>query len=163
MADDALKSFVILRRNGWRTMDALHTSAKRSIEVSSRMTDVRWVRSYVLTEPDGGVGTVCHYRASGPEAIRDHAAEVGIPVDDIIEVAELVVLLPDAEVELTGRERQILGLLAEGMRNRDIADDLVLSVRTIDHHVASIMRKLRARNRGAAVVEARRRGLLSLR
>ena len=127
------------------------------------MGDVRWVRSYVLAEPDGGVGTVCHYRASGPEAIREHAARTEIPVDDIIEVSELVVLLPDESNDLTSREREVLELVAEGIRNRDIAEKLVVSVRTVDHHVSAIMRKLRARSRGAAVVEARRRGLLASR
>ena len=163
MRDKSLKSYVILRRSGWPTLDALHTAARRSLEVSSRMVDVSWVRSYVLNEPDGRVGTVCHYRASGPDAVRVHAAEVGIPVDDIIEVGELVVLQPDDVTELTSREREVLGLVAEGMRNRDIAERLVLSVRTVDHHVAAILRKLRAPSRVAAVVEARRQGLLATR
>jgi len=161
--DRPLKSYVILRRNGWPSTDALRTSAARSLEEAAKMGDVRWVRSYVLAEPDGGVGTVCHYRASGPEAIREHAARTEIPVDDIIEVSELVVLLPDEPNDLTSREREVLELVAEGIRNRDIAEKLVVSVRTVDHHVSAIMRKLRARSRGAAVVEARRRGLLASR
>jgi len=161
--DENLKSYVILRRRGWPSRDALHTSAKRSLEVSTQMGDVRWVRSYVLAEPDGLVGTVCHYRASGPDAIREHAKRTEIPVDDIVEVSELVVLLPDDCADLTRREREVLGLVAEGLRNRDIAERLVLSVRTVDHHVSAIMRKLCAGNRGAAVVEARRRGLLAAR
>ena len=163
MSEKSLKSYVILRRSGWPTLDALHTAAKRSLEVSTHMDDVSWVRSYVLNEPDGSIGTVCHYRASGPEAIRIHAAQVGIPVDDIIEVGELVVLQPDDMTELTSREREVLGLVAEGMRNRDIAERLVLSVRTVDHHVAAILRKLCAPSRVAAVVEARRQGLLAAR
>jgi DNA-binding CsgD family transcriptional regulator len=141
----------------------LHASAKRSLEVSAQMGDVRWVRSYVLTESDGKVGTVCHYRASGPEAIWEHAKRVEIPVDDIVEVAELVVIQPDDYADLTHREREVLGFVAEGMRNRDIAERLVLSVRTVDHHVSAIMRKLGTGSRGAAVVEARRRGLLGTR
>ena len=162
MGDRDLKSYVILRRSGWPSPESLRVSAKRSLEVSQRMGDVRWVRSYVLAEPDGRVGTVCHYRASGPDAIREHAARTEIPVDDIVEVSELVVLLPD-EDDLTSREREVLMLVAEGMRNRDIAEKLVVSVRTIDHHVSAIMRKLQTSTRGAAVVEARRRGLLAAR
>jgi DNA-binding CsgD family transcriptional regulator len=163
MHEKRLKSYVILRRRGWPSLDALHASAKRSLEVSTLMADVTWVRSYVLNEPDGWVGTVCHYRASGPDAIRAHAEQVGIPVDDIVEVGELVVLQPDDVSELTSREREVLGLVAEGLRNRDIAERLVLSVRTVDHHVSAIMRKLRAGSRVAAVVEARRQGLLAAR
>lgn len=161
MKDENLGSYVILRRSGWPSLDALRASAKRSLEVSTLMDDLRWVRSYVLAESDGRIGTVCHYRASGPEAIREHAKQVEIPVDDIIEVAELVVLLPDEFADLTRRECEVLALVAEGMRNRDIAERLVLSVRTVDHHVSAILRKLRAGSRGAAVVEARRRGLLA--
>ena len=163
MSGENLRSYVILRRRGWPSLDALHASAKRSVEVSNLMGDVSWVRSYVLNEPDGRVGTVCHYRASGPDTIRAHAERVGIPVDDVVEVGELVVLQPDDVSLLTSREREVLGLVAEGMRNRDIAERLVLSVRTVDHHVAAIRRKLRARTRVAAVAEARRRGLLAAR
>jgi DNA-binding CsgD family transcriptional regulator len=159
MSEQALKSYVILRRAGWPSTAALRVSAERSLEEAAKMGDVRWVRSYVLAEPDGRIGTVCHYRASSVDAIREHAARTEIPVDDIVEVADLVVLLPDEWVELTSREHEVLELVAEGMRNRDIAERLVVSVRTVDHHVSAIMRKLRARTRGAAVVEARRRGL----
>jgi DNA-binding NarL/FixJ family response regulator len=163
MSEPALKSYVILRRAGWPSAEALSVSAKRSREEAARMGDVRWVRSYVLAEPDGRVGTVCHYRASSPDAIREHAARTEIPVDDIIEVSDLVVLLPDETIELTDRERDVLELVAEGMRNRDIAQTLSVSARTVDHHVAAIMRKLRSHTRGAAVVEARRRGVLPTR
>ncbi len=160
---EALRSYVILRRRGWPSTDALARSAKRSLEVAAVMGDVRWVRSYVLSEPDGWVGTVCHYRASSEDAIREHARRVKIPIDDVIEVSDLIVLLPDSLDDLTSREREVLALLGEGMRNREIAEKLVLSVRTVDHHVSAIMRKLRTSTRGAAVVEARRRGLLATR
>ena len=163
MGDETLGSYVILRRNGWPHTAAMQTSAKKSIEVAAKMGDVRWVRSYILVESDGRVGSVCHYRASSEEAIREHARRAGLPVDDIIEVSELVVMLPDSTADLTDREREVLGLVADGMRNREIAEKLVVSVRTVDHHVSAILKKLRSRSRGAAVVEARRRGLLGTR
>jgi DNA-binding NarL/FixJ family response regulator len=58
------------------------------------------------------------------------------------------------------RETEVLGLLADGLRNADIAARLVLSRRTVDHHVASFLRKLDARTRGEAVAAAVRLGVL---
>jgi thiamine biosynthesis protein ThiC len=57
--------------------------------------DIRWIRSYVLPESDGGVGTVCIYQASSPEKIREHADRAGLPVDEIVEVVDTVILRPD--------------------------------------------------------------------
>lgn len=57
--------------------------------------DVRWIRSYVLAETNGGVGTVCVYQASSPEAIRAHAERAGLPVDEIVAVADTVIVRPD--------------------------------------------------------------------
>jgi DNA-binding CsgD family transcriptional regulator/tetratricopeptide (TPR) repeat protein len=61
---------------------------------------------------------------------------------------------------LTTRELEVLGLLASGLRNADIAERLVLSRKTVDHHVSAILRKLEVRTRGQAVAEAAKRGLL---
>ena len=52
--------------------------------------DVRWIRSYVLEEGGGSVGTVCIYEATSPEAIRKHASLADLPVDEIIAVADTV-------------------------------------------------------------------------
>ena len=57
--------------------------------------DIRWIRSYVVHEADGGLGTFCIYQASSPEKIREHAARAGIPASDILEVAETVLVRPD--------------------------------------------------------------------
>ena len=90
-----METYVILRRNGWRTADDL-AAAERSIAEGDRMPDdVAWIRSYVLDEQDGTVGTVCIYQASGPEAIRRHAAAADLPVDEIVKVADTVVVRPD--------------------------------------------------------------------
>ncbi|HWM12654.1 MAG TPA: AAA family ATPase [Solirubrobacteraceae bacterium] len=63
---------------------------------------------------------------------------------------------------LTARELDVLALVADGLRNRDIAERLVLSTKTVEHHVASIRAKLGARTRGEAGARAVRQGLLSL-
>ena len=57
--------------------------------------DVAWIRSYILHERDGTVGTVCVYQASSPEAIRAHARVANLPVDEIVEVADTVIVRLD--------------------------------------------------------------------
>ena len=91
-----MDTYVILRRNGWRTADDLKEAAARSAAEGDEMPDdIAWIRSYVLAEQDGTVGTVCIYQASSPEAIREHASRAGLPVDEIIAVADLVLVRPD--------------------------------------------------------------------
>jgi Nickel responsive protein SCO4226-like len=94
--DVELKTYVILRRSGWRSRSELEEATERAIAVGERMVDdVRWIRSYVLAETDGSVGAVCVYEAASPEAIRLHARRAAFPVDEIIGVAETLVVHPD--------------------------------------------------------------------
>ena len=94
-----METYVILRRDGWRTPDELQQAAARSMAEGDRMPDdIRWIRSYVLAEADGGLGTVCVYEASSPDAIRSHAYRAGLPVDEIIAVADTVIVRPDPAV-----------------------------------------------------------------
>jgi DNA-binding CsgD family transcriptional regulator/tetratricopeptide (TPR) repeat protein len=60
---------------------------------------------------------------------------------------------------LTGREVEVALLLTEGLRNAQIAERLVVSQKTVDHHVSAVLRKLDARSRGEAAAVARRLGL----
>jgi DNA-binding NarL/FixJ family response regulator len=62
----------------------------------------------------------------------------------------------DPLVELTPREREVLALLADGMRNREIAERLVVSETTVKTHVRHILEKLHLRNRSEAAVFAAR-------
>src|SRR5690349_8329828 len=92
----ALETYVIVRRNGWRTADELQQAAERStVEGDAMPDDIRWIRSYVLAETDGSLGTVCIYQASSPEAIRRHAYAAGLPVDEIVAVADTVIVRAD--------------------------------------------------------------------
>ena len=91
--------YVILRRSAWRSPEELGEAAGRSKQVADEQMsdDVRWIRSYVLEEGGGSVGTVCIYQASSPEAIRKHASVADLPVDEIIAVADTVVIRPDPQ------------------------------------------------------------------
>lgn len=92
-----METYVILRRHGWRTPQDLEQAAARSKQVGDEEMpdDIRWIRSYVLEEDGGSVGTVCIYQASSLEAIRDHAARADLPVDEIIRVADTVIVRDD--------------------------------------------------------------------
>ena len=59
--------------------------------------DIRWIRSYVICEPDGRLGTVCVYQASSPEAIREHARRARMTADEIVRVADTVVVRADPQ------------------------------------------------------------------
>jgi hypothetical protein len=91
-----MDTYVILRRSGWRSPEELGRAAERSTAQGDKMADdVRWIRSYVLEEGEGAVGTVCIYQASSPEAIRAHAGAADLPVDEIVRVADTVVVRED--------------------------------------------------------------------
>ena len=92
-----MQTYVILRRGGWRSPDELKEAAARSSKVGDEemSDDIRWIRSYVMPESDGGLGTVCIYQASSPEKIREHAERADLPVDEIIPVADTVKVRDD--------------------------------------------------------------------
>jgi Nickel responsive protein SCO4226-like len=94
-----MNTYAILRRGGWRSPQDLEAAAARSAKVGDEEMpdDIRWIRSYVLEEGGGSVGTFCVYQASSPEAIRDHAARADLPVDEIIPIADTVLVRPDPE------------------------------------------------------------------
>jgi hypothetical protein len=93
-----METYLILRRGGWRTPEELQAAAARSsAEGDKAPDDIRWIRSYVLAETSGELGTVCIYQASSPEAIRSHAYRAGLPVDEIVAVADTVVVRPDPQ------------------------------------------------------------------
>jgi len=92
-----MELYAILRRNGWASGGDLEKAAARSTQVGDEemSADIRWIRSYVLDEGGGSVGTVCIYQASSPEAIRTHAERADLPVDEIVRIADTVVVRPD--------------------------------------------------------------------
>jgi hypothetical protein len=92
-----MNQYAILRRSGWKSGGDLEQAAARSTKVGDEEMpqDIRWIRSYVLDEGSGEVGTVCIYGASSPEAIREHAQRADLPVDEIIPIADTVIVRED--------------------------------------------------------------------
>jgi Nickel responsive protein SCO4226-like len=96
-----MKTYVIRREQAWASPAELEATAARSKDVaeSDFPQEISWIRSYVIAEPGGTLGTVCIYQASGPDAVREHAKRVDMPADEILEVADTVVIRPDPEPE----------------------------------------------------------------
>jgi hypothetical protein len=94
-----MNMYAILRRAGWSDEDSLRAAAERSALVDGEMPDdIAWIRSYIIQDARDTLGTICIYQATSPEAIREHAARVGMPADEILAVADVVVIRPDPEV-----------------------------------------------------------------
>jgi Protein of unknown function (DUF4242) len=93
-----MELYAVLQRSAWRCRGDLQQAVDRSVETVREVTadDIRWLQCYVLKELDGTLGTVCVYAARSPEAIRKHAARIEMPVDEIVSIAETIVISPDA-------------------------------------------------------------------
>jgi len=91
-----MKLYAIRRRGHW-TPDGVQAAAERSLHVGDgeMSEDIRWIRSYVVHEPDGSLGSICIYEASSPEKIREHALRSDMPATEIFEVAETVIIRSD--------------------------------------------------------------------
>jgi hypothetical protein len=89
--------YAIRRPSGWRTPEQLQAAAARSKHVGDEemSSDIRWIRSYVVRERDGGLGTICIYQASSPDKIREHATRADIPATDIFDIVDTVIVRPD--------------------------------------------------------------------
>src|SRR5687767_14016375 len=94
--ESIVELYGIRRRNAWATPEDLQATAAHSTEEGDKDgSGVRWIRSYVLAEESGELGTFCVYEADSPEAIRAHAAASDMPADEIVPVADTVVVRPD--------------------------------------------------------------------
>jgi hypothetical protein len=92
-----MQTYVILRRGAWDSEPELEAAAALSRQVADDDMDnrVRWIRSYVLEEEDGTLGTVCIYQAEDEDAIMEHAQRAELPADEIIPVANTVIIRDD--------------------------------------------------------------------
>ena len=94
-----MDTYVILRRSAWQSPEELEVAAGRSKQVGDdeMSDDVRWIRSYVLEEDGGSVGTVCIYQGTSAEKIREHAQRADLAADEVIKVADTVLVRPDPQ------------------------------------------------------------------
>ena len=92
-----MQTYIIRRRNAWKNAEELEATADLSLKIGNdEMADqIKWIRSYVVEEDDGTLGTVCIYQAASEEAIRDHAARVGMPASEITPAPKTVVIRED--------------------------------------------------------------------
>ena len=91
-----MQLYGIARRNGWASAQDLQAAAARSTEEGDKDgSGVRWIRSYVLAEESGELGTFCIYEADSPEALRAHARASDMPADEVVPIADTVIVRPD--------------------------------------------------------------------
>ena len=94
-----MNTYVIRREKAWQSTEELEATAERSKQVAEDdfPDDIRWIRSYVIKEDGGTLGTVCIYQATDIDAVRAHAKRVDMPADEVLEVADTVIIRPDPE------------------------------------------------------------------
>src|SRR3954467_4380899 len=98
-----MNTYVIRREQAWQSPEELEETAGRSKQVAEDdfPDDIRWIRSYVISEEGGTLGTVCIYQATDIDAVRAHAKRVDMPADEVLEVADTVIIRPDPEPAAT--------------------------------------------------------------
>lgn len=92
-----MNTYIIRRQNAWLTETDLERAAGRSARVGDHEMPerVRWIRSYIVEERDGKLGSVCIYQAVDIEALREHAERSGMPCDQVIPVRTTAIVRPD--------------------------------------------------------------------
>lgn len=92
-----MQLYIIRRPSAWASVAELEKAGKVSALIGNEeMPDrIRWIRSYVVQEPDGRIGTFCVYEASDGDAIREHARRVGMPGEEFYPIVDTVILQPD--------------------------------------------------------------------
>jgi hypothetical protein len=92
-----MQTYMILRRSAWESAEDLEAA----LDLAARVADeelpdqVKWIRSYVLDEEDGTLGTMCIYQAIDEDAILEHAQRAEIPADEVTPVINTVVVRDD--------------------------------------------------------------------
>ena len=92
-----MNTYLIRREKAWKSPEELEQTAARSKEVAEDEfpDDISWIRSYVIAEDGGTLGTVCVYQATDVEAVLKHAKRVDMPADEVLEDADVDVIRPE--------------------------------------------------------------------
>jgi hypothetical protein len=92
-----MQTYVILRRSAWESNEDLEAALDLSARVGDEdlQDQVKWIRSYVLDEEDGTLGTICIYQAIDEDAIMEHAQRAEIPADEVTPVINTVIVRDD--------------------------------------------------------------------
>jgi hypothetical protein len=92
-----MNTYVIRRRAGWDSAAKLQEAAERSRQVGDEGMgdDIRWIRSYVVEEEGGTLGTICIYQGSSADKVVEHATRAGLPADEVLKVLDTVLVRPD--------------------------------------------------------------------
>ncbi len=92
-----MQLYVIRHPSAWASLAELEVAGAKSARIGNEeMPDrVRWIRSYVVHEADGRIGTFCILEAENGEAIRERARRVGMPGEEFYPVATTVIVRPD--------------------------------------------------------------------
>ena len=97
--------YVIRRPSAWADLAELKVAGEKSARIGNEMADqVRWIRTYVVREPDGRIGTFCVYEARDGASIREHARRVGMPGEEFYPVETTVVMRADPVQKLAAAE-----------------------------------------------------------
>jgi sporulation protein YlmC with PRC-barrel domain len=96
-----MNTYAIRRERAWESPAELEKTAERSKQVAADEfpDDIAWMRSYVIKEDGGTLGTICIYEASSVDKVREHAKRVDMPADEILEIADTVIIRPDRQPE----------------------------------------------------------------
>jgi hypothetical protein len=92
-----MDTYVIRRREGWGSPADLQDAAERSRRVGDEEMgdDIRWIRSYVVEEEGGTLGTICIYQGTSAEKVAEHASRARLPADEVLKVADTVLVRAD--------------------------------------------------------------------
>lgn len=90
--------YAIFRRQSFDPNEVEAADQRSNAELERRADQVRKIRTYVLGEVDGRLGTICIYEATDPEAVREHARAARVPCDEVVPVVGLDVKRPDPEL-----------------------------------------------------------------